>query len=229
VTHVAIREVSRSTPRTRLVRLDAGTAAPAFRAGQAVMAGFPGVASPVPYSIASPPSAARRGLLELLVPAEGAFGETGDVAAAVGRAVEVSEPFGAFGVPEHLGLVPLVCIAGGTGIAPIRAVLLDTLERQSTRSLTLVYSARALDEFVFDDELSAFAAAGRIRYLKTVTREEGTQAELRVGRVDAALIGSVWPGTGACSLICGPADFVGTVRSAVLALGADAERIVVER
>lgn len=226
---VTIREVSRSSPRTRLVRLDLGTARVAFRAGQAVMAGFPGADTPVPYSIASPPSAAGAGLVELLVSREGAFGETTDVADAAGRAVDLSEPFGAFGVPERFGLAPLVCVAGGTGIAPIRSVLLDTLERQPTRSLALVYSARALDEFAFDDELSALAAAGRLHYVKTVTREDGPVPELRVGRVDAALIGLVWPGATACALICGPADFVASMRGTLITLGADAARIVVER
>ena len=51
---------------------------------------------------------------------------------------------------------PLLLVAGGTGIAPIRSVVLDRLERPQSAAISLVYSARAVDEFAFGDELEAW-------------------------------------------------------------------------
>ena len=224
-----VRSVRRATPRTRLVQLELDGPF-AFRAGQAVIAGRPGESTRAAYSVASPPSSGARGTIELLVGAEGAFGEPlGDPSALTGVAMAIDGPLGSFGVPPEAGRVPLLLAAGGTGIAPIRAVILNQLEQPDPAPLTVIYSARSADEFAFGDELEALARGRRLELHCTVTRDEPTGWPGRTGRIDDGLLAAVAPGPAAWCLVCGPAPFVNDVAAALLRQGVDPAHIVVER
>ena len=79
-------------------------------------------------------------------------------------------------------------IAGGTGIAPLRAMLQQALRLPDSR-IGLLYSARTAAEFAYEDELRALAAEGRIELRQAVTREApGGWAGMRrrIGREDLA-------------------------------------------
>lgn len=223
--------VAPATPRTRLLRL-ALTGGPfTFRAGQAVFAGLSGADTRAPYSIASPPALARTGALELLVPADGSFGQEGlDPATVVGATLDIDGPLGRFGVPDEAADAPLLLVAGGTGISPLRSVILDRLGTAGRPAATLVYSVRTPDEFAFADEFRALAADGRLSLHTTVTRDEVTAGgPTRMGRVDAALLRAVLPAGDAVCLVCGPSGFVQAVTATLADLGVPPERIVVER
>ena len=125
--------------------------------------------------------------------------------------------------------MPLLLAAGGTGIAPIRAVILDQLEQPEPAPLTVIYSARSADEFAFGDELEALARDRRLALHCTVTRDEPTGWPGRTGRIDDGLLAAVAPGPEAWCLVCGPAPFVTDVAAALLRQGVDPARIVVER
>lgn len=221
----------RATPRTRLLRLELPDSSFVFRAGQAVMAGVSGAPTRSAYSIASPPSLAARGALELLVPAEGAFGDPGlDPTSAVGRILVLDGPLGTFGLPPAAARAPLLLVGGGTGIAPLRSVALDRLDQADGAPMALVYSARTSDEFAFDEEFAALDRAGRLHFHKTVTRDD-RPAEWpgRSGRIDEGLLAAALPGPDAWCLVCGPAALVSAVATSLLGLGVPPERIVLER
>ncbi len=228
---VRLREVVRATPRTRVLRLDLRGATFAFHAGQAVLVGRASSAARSAYSIASAPSLASTGVLELLVPADGAFGELGlDPGDVAGQWLALEGPVGSFGVPAGATSAPLLLIGGGTGIAPLRSVALERLEQAGAAPMVLVYSARTPDEFAFGDEFVALDRQGRLRLHKTVTRDEPTADWAgRSGRIDDALLAAALPGSDAWCLVCGPAGFVATVTASLEGLGVPAERIVVER
>ena len=228
---VLLHEAVRTTPRTRLLRLDLQGAPFVFRAGQAVMAGLTGSLARSPYSIASSPALATRGMLELLVPADGAFGEPGfDPASAVGLSLTLDGPMGSFGVPAEAAGLPLLLVAGGTGIAPLRSVVLDRLDDPHAPPMALVYSARTPDEFAFEDELAALDRQGCLHLHKTVTRDEPAPGwPGRSGRIDETLLLSVLPNPDAWCLVCGPAGFVAAVTTTLQGLGVPAGKIVVER
>lgn len=226
-----LADVARATPRTRRLRLDLRGGPFRFRAGQAVFAGLAGADTRAPYSIASPPAMGAAGAIELLVPADGAFGHAGlDPATVVGATLDIEGPLGAFGVPDAAAGGPLLLVAGGTGIAPLRSVILDRLDRQAGSPATLVYSVRTPDEFAFADEFSALAAAGRLTLHTTITRDEGPADQpTRFGRVDADLLRAALPGAGAWCLVCGPSGFVQTVMATLESLGVPPEHVVIER
>ena len=219
-----------STPRTRRLRLELLQGPFAFTAGQAVFVGVAGSGLRAPYSIASAPALAAAGTLELLVSADGAFGQAAlDPTTVVGGLLEVEGPVGSFGVPPAAESQPLLLIAGGTGIAPLRSVVLDRLERAHAAPMSLVYSARGIDEFAFGDELEALHRAGRLTLHCTVTRDDASAWPGRTGRVDDRLLSAAWPGDGAWGLVCGPGPFVNDVTAALGRLGVDPARVVVER
>ncbi|MGE0360430.1 MAG: ferredoxin--NADP reductase [Vicinamibacterales bacterium] len=222
-------DATAATPRTRLLRLRLD-APLTFTAGQAIVVGIAGTGLRAPYSIASAPALAADGAVELLVPADGALGQAGlDPLTVVGAPVEVEGPIGSFGVPSGADRAPLLLVAGGTGIAPLRSVLLDRLAHGHAAPIGLVYSARAADEFAFGDELQALARAGRIELHCTVTRDDPTTWSGRTGRVDEVLLASALPGDDAWTLVCGPAAFVNDVTAALARMGVDPGRIVIEK
>jgi ferredoxin-NADP reductase len=218
-----------ATPRTR--RLHLQLAGPfAFTAGQAVFVGLAGSEQRAPYSVASAPAQAADGFLELLVGADSAFGQTGlDPVSVIGQPLDVDGPIGSFGVPADADHAPLLLVAGGTGIAPLRSVLLDRIPRVAAARVSLVYSARSVDEFAFGDELEALARAGRLALHCTVTRDEPGAWPGRIGRIDDHLLAAAWPGNDTWSLVCGPAPFVSDVTTALARMGVDPDRVVTER
>ena len=223
-------DATQATPRTRRLRLQLLDRPLAFGAGQAVFVGIAGSGQRAAYSIASAPALAAAGALELLVPADGAFGQTAlDPLAVVGATLEVEGPVGSFGVPAAAESAPLLLVAGGTGIAPIRSVVLDRLERPHAAAMSLVYSARAVDEFAFGDELETLRQAGRLALHCTVTRDDAPAWPGRTGRVDDSLLAAAWPGDGAWALVCGPGPFVNDITAALGRLGIDPACVVVER
>src|SRR5688572_6205158 len=97
-----------------------------------------------PYSIAcSPERASETGRLELLITIE-AEGDRGTnlAAATAGTMVDVEGPVGAFTFPATLDRDWLLFVAGGTGIAPLRAMLDHALRRHPSERISVLYSAR---------------------------------------------------------------------------------------
>ena len=122
---VPLVSVTVATPRSRLVTLDLRERPFDFRAGHAVLIGARDVAPRRPYSIACSPERAREtSSLELLIALE-PDGELGPHLAGVapGAAVDLEGPLGTFVFPADPPAQPLLFVAGGTGIAPLRAMI----------------------------------------------------------------------------------------------------------
>ena len=227
---VPVRSVIRATPRTRLINLDLSKASFTFAAGQAVMVGLHGSLLRKPYSVASAPwEVDKTGVLQLLAQVE----ETGSPdphleLASPGTLIDVEGPMGTFGLPPGIDDVPLLFVAGGTGIAPLRSMLMDRLSRARVSPVALVYSARSADEFAYRSELEAMGSAGRVGVTLTVTRPEGHWNGRR-GRIDEALLTDALPGAQAICLICGPPALVSSVSELLVGLGVSRDRVLTER
>jgi ferredoxin-NADP reductase len=230
-TAFTVREVVLATPRTRLIRLDAGAQPFVFSAGQAVMVGLHGSPLRKPYSIASAPwEVTRTGVMQLLLQVDDSGGLDPHLElAAPGTLLDVEGPFGTFGLPAGAADDPLFLIAGGTGIAPLRSMLLERLARPSRAPIAIVYSARSPEAFAFREELDALQEAGRAQIYFTVTRDEGGPWPGRRGRIDQALLGAALPSTDALCLICGPPQLVSDATMLLEGLGVRTTRILTER
>ena len=225
-----VREVVFATLRARGISLELGGAAFPFSAGQAVMVGLNGSLLRKPYSIASAPwEVTKTGLMQLLIQIDDSALDPHLERATPGTQVDVEGPFGTFGLPAVESSEPLLFLAGGTGIAPLRSMLMDRLMRDGAVPISVIYSARSAGEFAFRTELDALEKAGRITMHFTVTRDEGGAWPGRRGRIDHALIEKALPSPEARCLICGPPQMVSDAREWLAKLGVRPERILTEQ
>lgn len=219
---------TRLSTRTALLRLAPGRPFP-FRAGQYVRAGLAVQPDRRPYSIATSPGRVRAsGLIELLV----GLSDTGSAGPHLetlsrGSVVTVEGPSGTFGLPRALRGRHLLFVAGGTGIAPLRSMLLDAASRPVRPSMDVVYSARMPDELSFHEELVALAQAGATGYHPTVTRDAGPAWTGRRGRIDAAMLAPLAHPHSVC-LVCGSSAFNDAVRVLLGGLGVPMRRVRTE-
>jgi len=226
---LSIRGILPATPRARLVRLDLGGQTFDFAAGQAVMVGNHGGEAMRPYSIASAPEDARRdGALELLVGVR-ENGEPGDhLTLHVGADVDVDGPLGSFTFPATIAESCVVFIAGGTGIAPLRAMLRHALAAHPALRVGLLYSARTPEEFAFADEFRALAAAGAIEFRQTITRETTLDWSGSRGRIDRDALEPLVHSADTLCFVCGPRALVDDMPRLLEELGVGEEKIRIE-
>jgi ferredoxin-NADP reductase len=223
-----IREVVRATPRARIVRIGLGHYRFPYAAGQAVQIATHGMPTRKPYSLAAAPEdAVREDCLELLIGVD-ANGVAGShLSLEPGTLVDVEGPLGSFVFPADPPEQRFVFIAGGTGIAPLRAMLRHAL-RIPHREIGVLYSARGPDEFAYHDELVELARERRIELRQTITREaagEWTGGRGRIGRAELAPL--VHDPATLC-FVCGPAALVDGTRKLLEELGIAPSRIRIE-
>jgi NAD(P)H-flavin reductase len=224
-----IRDVQDATSRARIVRLDLGLARFPYRPGQAVFLGSHGQPHRRPYSLAAPPEdALKEAMLELLIGVN-AEGQPGPhLAIEPGALVDIEGPVGRFTFPDTPSERYFLFIAGGTGIAPLRAMLRHALGVPH-QALGLFYSARTPDEFAYERELKALADEGRLELHQTVTRnldrDAWTGARGRVGRQELRPL--VHDAATLC-FVCGPPAFVAEIPPLLEDIGVIRPRIRTE-
>jgi ferredoxin-NADP reductase len=228
VVTLPIRDVQPATPRARILRLDLQGGTFPYLAGQAVLIAAHGTPVRKPYSIAGSPEDARRdGYLELLVGVDVNGSPGPHLALAPGAHVDVEGPVGSFTLPAEPEERRLAFIAGGTGIAPIRAMLHHALTLPDSQ-IGVFYSARTPDEFAYQDELKTLAAAGRIELRQTVTRttDDGWQGPR--GRIDRDELRRLIHDPETLCFVCGPPSLVAEMPKLLGDLGVERRRIRLE-
>jgi ferredoxin-NADP reductase len=228
---VPVRSFTPLTPRTRLLAVDASARDFSFHAGQAVWLRRCEAAERRPYSIASAPAdLADAGRLEFLVGLERGGGPGPHLAdVAPGTLLELEGPLGGFDLPRSTPGAPVLLVAGGTGIAPLRSMWRELLARSDGGPISVVYSARASQDVAFLSELRALEEEARIRLGITITGEDPAWSSMR-GRITSAILAAHLPRPAdtRCA-VCGPAAFVHHVIEALHALGVRDIHIATER
>ena len=223
-----IREILTATPRARIVRIDLGGRSFPYAPGQAVLVATAGHAHRHPYSLASAPEDARRdGWIELLVGLNGS-GRPGPHLALEQKAqVDVEGPLGGFTFPPHPEERRFVFIAGGLGIAPLRAMLLHALAIPH-REIGLLYSARTPGEFAYEEEFRALSRKGLIELRQTVTRATAGRWTGGRGRIGRADLQPLVHDPATLCFVCGPPALVDELPKLLEALGVPRGRIRIE-
>jgi ferredoxin-NADP reductase len=223
-----IRDVIAATPRARIVRIDLDGHDFDYAAGQAVLVAPRGDEKRRAYSIAASPADARRdGFLELLVGVGAESGPGPHLTVDVGQLVDVEGPLGTFTFPPDPDERRFVFIAGGTGIAPLRAMLRHALTLPH-RNIGLFYSARTPDEFAYERELRGLAAAGQIELRQTVTRASDADWTGPRGRLNRDALEELVHDPATLCFVCGPPTLVDEMPKLLEALGIPHERIKIE-
>ena len=230
---VAIHAVQRRTPRVVSVFVDATLGL--HVAGQHVdvrLTAPDGYHAERSYSIASAPGVAP---LELAIE----HLEGGEVSAyfhevaAAGDRIELRGPIGGHFVWRPADGGPLLLVAGGSGVAPLMAML-RTRAAGATRVPTLlVYSARSWDEVIWRDELLALDGDDdALRVVLATTRGKPGRAGDLDGRVDADRLHGLlaaWGHTPRHAYVCGANRFVEAMTRALVQQGIAAAAIRAER
>ena len=224
-----VDEVVEETPRVRTIVLDVPDW-PGHRAGQHLdvrLTAEDGYRAERAYSIASAPGEPIAITVERL--------EDGEVSPYLtrelrqGDSIELRGPVGGYFVwtPDDGG--PLLLVAGGSGIVPLRSMLRHRERSGSDVPVCLLYSSRSLEEVIYRTELDE---PGRgVEVVHTLTREQPPGWIGYSRRVDTALLREVaWPAEeNPYTFVCGPTSFVETVGRGLVELGYRPERVKTER
>jgi ferredoxin-NADP reductase len=148
-----------------------------------------------------------------------------------GDELELRGPIGGYFVWEESLGGPLVLIAGGSGIVPLRAMLRHRGAVGSTVPARLLYSMRSLEEAIYRSELERFGETDGVDVSFTLTRSWPDDWAGHRGRVDRALLDEAGfaPEERPLAYICGPSSFVEFVAQALVERGHDPGRIRTER
>jgi ferredoxin-NADP reductase len=171
------------------------------------------------YSVASPPE--DRGVVELTVDRlpDGEVSPYLTEDLMVGDEVEVRGPVGGYFVWRGEG--PLLLVAGGSGVAPVMAMLRSRRLSHPDVPVRLLFSVRSPDELIFADELGPETTV-----LYTRRAPEGVARP--AGRITAADVAAVAFDSGP-AYICGSSGFVEAAAGLLAGGGYDAGRIRLER
>lgn len=226
-----VTEIIEETPRVRTIRLGCATW-PGHLAGQHVdvrLTAEDGYQAQRSYSIASAPADP---VLELTVERI----DDGEVSPylfdqlMLGDEIELRGPIGGYFVWSRMRGGPLLLVAGGSGIVPLRAIMRQHAAVLSDAPIRLLYSVRSQRDIIYRDELEKLSGPG-MGVIFTLTREQPDAWTGYRRRIDAALLREVaWPAEARpLAYICGPTAFVERAASELVALGYEAERVKTER
>jgi ferredoxin-NADP reductase len=179
------------------------------------------------YSIASAPGEPPAITVERLEDGEVSPYLTGELRA--GDELELRGPVGGYFVWEPGDGAPLMLLAGGSGVVPLRSILRHRQRTGSDVPARLLYSARMLLDVIYRDELHQHHDGVQVSY--TLTRSQPAGWTGYTGRINQALLTEVaWPAEARpLAYICGPTSFVETAASGLVALGYPPERVKTER
>ena len=146
----------------------------------------------------------------------------------VGRSVRVDGPFGRF--LAAAGDAPLLLVAGGSGLAPILAILQEALSAGVTRSVTLLFGAREARDLYALEEIESIARQwhGAFRFVPVLSAaaDDASWTGER-GLVTEKIPGLLEPGSHA--LLCGPPAMIDGAIALLREQGVARQRIHFDR
>jgi ferredoxin-NADP reductase len=224
-------DTAEETPRVKTIAFDvAGW--PGHRAGQHVdirLTAEDGYQAQRSYSIASAPDGS---IVKLTVERL----EDGEVSPYLtdelrpGDQIELRGPIGGYFVWEPSQGGPLLLVAGGSGVAPLMAMIRVRDAAGSDAETRLLFSSRGWDDVIYRDELERFGGNG-LTVIHTLTRSQPPGWTGFARRVDAEMLADVGPGPAELPhvYVCGPTPFVEAVAEALVQLGHEPRRVKTER
>ena len=141
-----------------------------------------------------------------------------------GDSAEIDGPYGIFTLDKNDG--ERVFIAGGTGISPLRSMIMQTLLEE--KRACLFHSAGTLSRLTYAGEMRLFEKKNpNFRFYPAVTREEMPQGwEGMRGRLSVEAIAQK-TGTlsGKTFYLCGPKEMISSLAEGLQAAGVQKEKI----
>lgn len=225
----SVEDVSDETARVRTIIFDVPYW-PGHRAGQHLdvrLTADDGYRAEREYSIASAPGEPVAITVERLDDGEVSPYLTEELRA--GDEIELRGPVGGYFVWDPKEGGPLLLVAGGSGIVPLRAMLRHRVRSGSDIPVRLLYSSRSLDDVIYRAELDVQRDGVEVVHTLTRAQPRGWTGHSR--RVDAKLLSEVaWHAAqDPLAFVCGPTPFVELVAGGLVQLGYAPERVKTER
>jgi ferredoxin-NADP reductase len=226
-------ETNPETPRTKSLFLEV-PGWQGHRAGQHVdvrLTAEDGYQAQRSYSIASAP---ENGRIELVVERL----DDGEVSPYLtdelrtGDGLELRGPIGGWFAWDAEEGGPLLLVAGGSGIAPLMAMVRHREAAGSDTPVRLLFSSRSHEEIIFRQELEDLAAEDEtLKVIHTLTRSQPENWHGNDRRIDKQMLREVAypPEDRPLAFVCGPTPLVETVATALVGLGHDPARVKTER
>jgi CDP-4-dehydro-6-deoxyglucose reductase/ferredoxin-NAD(P)+ reductase (naphthalene dioxygenase ferredoxin-specific) len=218
-----VAALEQATHDIRIVRLDIEAGGPfTFSAGQYAQVTFAGLPAR-DYSMANRPDERA---LEFHIRQLG--GGTASVYAAtrlkVGDAVTVDGPFGTSYLREqHTG--PIVAIAGGSGLAPIKSIVETALARGMRQDIRFYFGVRDERDLYHETALGALAARHPNFRVTPVLSEPRSRTVRRTGFVHQVVAGELGEVDGMKAYLAGPPPMVEAASALLAARGVRREDI----
>jgi len=92
-----------------------------------------------------------------------------------GATVTITKAVGFFVLPADEDARPVVFVAGGIGITPVRSILKQAEYEKSNRNFTILYSNRFTKDAAFDEEVRGITLPD-FRYITVLSRSEEPRA-----------------------------------------------------
>lgn len=205
------------------------------RAGQYADVTAPGIEAPRSYSFARAPAAEPDGHVTFFVRhvPGGEFTDWLFGADRSGERLELSAPYGAF--HQRPGKGRMICVAGGSGLAPIHALVEDGVLAGLERDCVVLFGARTRADLYYINELESLGRRWRGGFeLVPVLSEEPAGSDWRGARglvteALASISGAGGFDAGDQGYLCGPPPMVDAGLEQLAALGMPREGMFFDR
>jgi CDP-4-dehydro-6-deoxyglucose reductase len=136
-----------------------------------------------------------------------------------GALLQLEGPFGGFHLPRPDGAEALVLVAGGTGYAPLRAMLQTLIAQRWERPTRLYFGVRRAQDLYADAELRVLAAAHANFDYVPVCEDDLGPPDARQGRVHTVVLAEEVAMTDVDVYAAGPSPMIAALKSALTLRG----------
>ena len=148
----------------------------------------------------------------------------------VGQKIVLNGPHGSFYLRKLSG--PTVMVAGGSGLAPIRALLQQIVEDGIATDVTLIFGARTRQDLYCLDEIEKLGSAvkGKFKFLPVLSVEKNSDGwHGAVGNCPDAISAEMLDFKTSQAYLCGPPVMVDAAINRLKSIGLDEKQIFFDK
>lgn len=207
---------------------------PGYLAGQYAELSIPGrIEKPRSYSFATAPDNEIPGSVKFYIRhvPDGEFTSWLHGESRESHAVKVTGPYGSFWLRESDA--PIICIAGGSGMAPIKALLEQLSSQGFNRRVDYLFGARTQADLYCIDDMKKIKQQGNghFNFIPVLSREpEGSDWEGLRGNITDFILPSVSADTrNSQAYLCGPPGMIDSSIETLISAGVQKENIFYDK
>lgn len=148
----------------------------------------------------------------------------------VGNRITLDGPHGSFYLRDAAS--SLLLMAGGSGLAPIRALMQQFIDEKRKGNVTLIFGARTRQDLYCLDEIENFSRQlnGRFKFLPVLSQENGSDGwNGATGHCPEAISNDMLDGKSGQAYLCGPPAMIDAAVARLKALGLNDSQIFFDK